>query len=114
MNLKEWAPQCEAMIAKPPIKPGRGRVAICREPAETTFGEGKIILAPDSAQKPTHRGTVVALGPPSLTNMGGQIPFWLKVGDKVVFPMYLGMEVAIKKGLDLVVLREEDVGYTVS
>lgn len=69
--------------------------------------EGGIIL-PDVAKHKTSFGTVIAVGPGGRNKAGEIIPMLLKVGDRVLFPMWGGSEVRLD-GEDYLMLKESDV-----
>jgi len=70
----------------------RGRALIRLDPAE--LGEHQTdggVWIPDSAVRPreqrSHRGTVLALGPPARQggNLGPEIPWDVEIGERVIF-----------------------------
>ncbi len=71
----------------------RGRVVVRRAPDV----ENTILILPDISGE-THRktrihaGTVLALGPPPRTVKGVEVPWDVRVGDKVYFVYALAME----------------------
>jgi chaperonin GroES len=72
------------------------------------LSSGGIILPEDQAQK-TMSGTVKAVGNGLLNKSNGAlIPLMVKIGDRVVFNKYSGVEVGNKDD-GLVAIREEDV-----
>ena len=86
------------------------RVLVKAIPNET-MSKGGIIM-PDSAQKKSTTGTVVAIGDGYLTEKGDRRPLSVKVGNTVMFTEWSGTEVkiddtkytVIKEGEILVIL----------
>ena len=88
------------------IKPLGARVLV--EPKDGSKEEKKGgIIIPDSAKEKPMEGTIRAIGK-KRDEDGKEIPFDVKVGDKVLLPKYGGTEVKIDdKEFQLV--REEDL-----
>jgi len=87
------------------IRPLGDRVLV--EPIEVKEVTKGGIIIPDSAKEKPMEGKVVAIGK-KRDDDGKEIPFDVKVGDKVLLPKYGGTEVKINdKTLQLV--REEDL-----
>ena len=87
------------------IRPLGDRVLV--EPIEVKEQNKGGIIIPDSAKEKPIEGKVVAIGK-KRDEDGKEIPFDVKVGDKVLLPKYGGTEVKINdKTLQLV--REEDL-----
>ena len=88
------------------IKPLGARVLV--EPKDGSKEETKGgIIIPDSAKEKPMEGTIIAIGV-KRDDDGKEIPFDVKVGDKVLLPKYGGTEVKIDdKEFQLV--REEDL-----
>ena len=105
-ELNEWRGACGKLAARPPFTPGRGKILVCREPSETEKGS---IILPDAHLVPSRKGIVIALGAPALNGMGGQIAYWVKVGDLLYFPAHIGTEVDVGISYDLLFLNESDV-----
>ncbi len=73
------------------LKPLADRVLIKVVEAEEKTKGG--ILLPDTAQKKSQRGEVLAVGPGKVADNGTRIPLDLKVGDKVLFAKYAGTDI---------------------
>jgi chaperonin GroES len=87
------------------IRPLGDRVLV--EPIEEKEVKKGGIIIPDAAKEKPMEGKVVAIGK-KRDDDGKEIPFDVKVGDKVLLPKYGGTEVKIgDKTLQLV--REEDL-----
>lgn len=87
------------------IKPLGARVLV--EPAEAKEQLKGGIYIPDTAKEKPMEGTVIAIGTKKDEN-GKELPFDVKVGDRVLLPKYGGTEVKIEdKTYQLV--REEDL-----
>jgi chaperonin GroES len=82
---------------------------VIRRFAETVSKGG--IHIPDSAQKKSRRGTVVACGPGSRIDgnvEGRRLPLYVEVGETVMFDQYAGREVEID-GETFVVVSESEI-----
>ncbi|MCL1920389.1 MAG: co-chaperone GroES [Kiritimatiellaeota bacterium] len=87
------------------IRPLGDRVLV--EPIEEKEQTKGGIIIPDNAKEKPMEGKVVAIGK-KRDDDGKEVPFDVKVGDKVLLPKYGGTEVKIgDKTLQLV--REEDL-----
>ncbi len=73
------------------LKPLADRVLIKVVEAEEKTKGG--ILLPDTAQKKSQRGEVLAVGPGKVADNGTRIPLDLKKGDKVLFAKYAGTDI---------------------
>ncbi len=73
------------------LKPLADRVLIKVVEAEEKTKGG--ILLPDTAQKKSQRGEVLAVGPGKFADNGTRIPLDLKAGDKVLFAKYAGTDI---------------------
>ena len=107
-ELELWRGACGKLAAHPPFTPGRGKILVCREPSEKEKGA---IILPDAHLVPSRKGIVICVGAPALNGMGGQIPYWVKVGDLLYFPAHIGTEVQLGEQFpyDLLFLNENDV-----
>ncbi len=86
------------------IRPLHDRVIIERIEERTSAGG---IVIPETAGDKPQRGKVVAAGPGKIEN-GKHCELDVKVGDQVLFGKYSGTEVKVE-GVDLLVMREEDI-----
>ena len=88
------------------LKPLRDRIVVKRVEEETVTKGG--IIIPDNAKEKPSEGTVMAVGPGRWMDSGNQGVMTVKIGDRVLFGKYTGMEVAIN-GEALIVMTEDDV-----
>lgn len=87
------------------IKPLGNRIVIKRQEAKTTKGG---IILPEAAQKKPSEGKVIAVGSGRVDEKGKTHPLDVKVGDKVLFSSYSGVEYKSQE-TDYLILSEEDV-----
>ena len=66
------------------------------------------ILLPDTAQKKSQKGVVVAVGSGKMTEEGKRLPLEVKEGDEVLFAKYSGTEIE-DKGEKYLLLSERDI-----
>ena len=66
------------------------------------------IIIPDTAKEKPQEGTVAAVGTGKLDDNGNKIEFNVKVGDKVLFSKYGGVEFKID-GENYLIMREDDI-----
>lgn len=93
------------MIEKNKIRPLGNRVLIKRFEAPAKKGG---ILLPESATEKPKQGEVIAVGEGKLDKNGNLIAASLKVGDKVLFSAYAGVEVKPDEE-NLLILTEDEV-----
>ena len=82
----------------------RGLVQVEDEETKTMGG----ILLPDTAQKKSQKGVVVAVGSGKMTEEGKRLPLEVKEGDEVLFAKYSGTEIE-DKGEKYLLLSERDI-----
>ena len=87
------------------FRPLHDRILVERISAEKKSPGG--IIIPDSAQKKSDEGKVLAVGDGRPMDDGTRRPPDVKVGDHVVFQKYAGNEV--KDNDNVIVIREEDI-----
>lgn len=87
------------------IRPLLDRVVV--RPAEKEKVSPGGIVIPDTAQKKTQKGTVVAVGPGVRSSDGSLIPVEVKEGDTVLFSAYGGNEIKLDE--DILILRSADI-----
>ncbi len=87
------------------IKPLADRVIV--KPMEKETMKGGIII-PDTAKEKPQQGTIVAVGPGSVSDNGERVAPEVKKGDTVLYGKYSGTEVNVD-GVDYLILRESDV-----
>ena len=73
------------------LKPLADRVLIKVVEAEEKTKGG--IFLPDTAQKKSQKGEVLAVGPGKVADNGTRIPMELKAGDHVLFAKYAGTDI---------------------
>ena len=69
--------------------------------------KGGIVL-PDTVKEKPQEGEVLAVGPGRMTDDGKRIPMDVKVGDRVIYAKYGGVEIK-DNDIELVILRESDI-----
>lgn len=87
------------------LRPLNDRVILKQLEAEETT-KGGIILTTQSKEKP-QEAEVVAVGPGAVVE-GKVVPMTVKVGEKVVYSKYAGMEVKYN-GEEYIVVKESDI-----
>ena len=90
------------------IRPTGSRVVV-KKPTRQERTDSGIIL-PDTVEEgqQTAQGEVVAVGPGSRTVNGELMPMGIKVGDRIVYGKFQGVEIN-HKGEELFVVMERDV-----
>ena len=88
------------------IRPLHDRVIVKRLEEERTSPGG--IVIPDSATEKPSQGKVISAGKGKILENGTVRALDVKVGDKILFGKYSGIEVKVD-GDDLLVMREEDI-----
>lgn len=88
------------------LKPLADRVLVKVDEEETKTKGG--ILIPDTAQKKSQKGTVMAIGSGKVLDNGIRLPFEVKVGDHVLFAKYSGVDID-EDGEKYLLLAERDI-----
>jgi len=88
------------------LKPLADRVLIKVNEEETKTKGG--ILLPDTAQKKSQEGEVLAVGAGKLADNGTRMPMEVSVGDKVLFAKYSGTDVE-ENGQKFMLITERDI-----
>lgn len=88
------------------LKPLADRVLIEVDVEETKTAGG--ILLPDTAQKKSQKGTVIAVGSGKVLDNGERLPFEVAVGDRVLFAKYSGVDIE-EGGKKFLLLSERDI-----
>ena len=88
------------------IKPLGKRVVVKRAEAQMTKGG---IFLPETAQEKPKQGEVIAVGPGELDNKGNLSPLSIKIGDRVLFSSYSGVEFKSNEDTDYLILSEDDI-----
>jgi len=86
------------------MKPLGERVLVKPIAAEE-ITKGGIVL-PDAAKEKNQEAEVIAVGPGRMTDEGKRIPLEIKVGDKVLYSKFSGVEIK-KDGVDYLILNGE-------
>lgn len=88
------------------LKPLGSRVVVKRlEPGETSKGG---IVLPDTAKEKPREGYVMAVGRGHVLDDGRTKALEVKVGDRVIFASYSGVEVKVD-GEELLILESSDL-----
>ena len=93
------------------IKPLGQRVLVKRLEADAISAGG--IVLPDTAKEKPQEAEVLALGTGGKDDNGKDIPFSVKVGDKVLISKYGGTEVKLD-GEEVLIISESDILGSVS
>ena len=88
------------------LKPLADRVLVKVDEEETKTKGG--ILIPDTAQKKSQKGTVMAIGSGKVLDNGTRLLFEVKVGDHVLFAKYSGVDID-EDGEKYLLLAERDI-----
>jgi len=88
------------------VQPLHDNILILRvESVEKTAGG---IIIPDAAKEKPQEGKIVAVGSGRVNKKGERIPMDVKVGDRVLFGRYAGMEMKVD-GVEHVFMREDEI-----
>ena len=88
------------------LKPLADRVLVEVDVEESKTAGG--ILLPDTAQKKSQKGTVIAIGSGKVLDNGERLPFEVAVGDRVLFAKYPGVDIE-EGGKKFLLLSERDI-----
>ena len=88
------------------LKPLADRVLVEVDVEESKTAGG--ILLPDTAQKKSQKGTVIAIGSGKVLDNGGRLPLEVAVGDRVLFAKYSGVDIE-EGGKKFLLLSERDI-----
>ena len=88
------------------LKPLADRVLVEVDVEESKSAGG--ILLPDTAQKKSQKGTVIAIGSGKVLDNGERLPFEVAVGDRVLFAKYSGVDIE-EGGKKFLLLSERDI-----
>lgn len=88
------------------LKPLADRVLVEVDVEESKTAGG--ILLPDTAQKKSQKGTVIAIGSGKVLDNGERLPFEVAVGDRVLFAKYSGVDIE-EGGKKFLLLPERDI-----
>ena len=93
-------------MAKSNIQPLYDYVLV--KPLEGEEKTASGIVLPDTVKEKPQEGEVLAVGPGRLTEDGKRIAMDIKVGDRVIYAKYGGVEIK-EDDEDLIILRESDI-----
>lgn len=88
------------------LKPLADRVLVEVDVEESKTAGG--ILLPDTAQKKSQKGTVIAIGSGKILDNGERLPFEVAVGDRILFAKYSGVDIE-EGGKKFLLLSERDI-----
>ena len=88
------------------LKPLADRVLVEVDVEESKTAGG--VLLPDTAQKKSQKGTVIAIGSGKVLDNGERLPFEVAVGDRVLFAKYSGVDIE-EGGKKFLLLSERDI-----
>lgn len=88
------------------LKPLADRILVEVDVEESKTAGG--ILLPDTAQKKSQKGTVIAIGSGKVLDNGERLPFEVAVGDRVLFAKYSGVDIE-EGGKKFLLLSERDI-----
>lgn len=88
------------------LKPLADRVLVEVDVEESKTAGG--ILLPDTAQKKSQKGAVIAIGSGKVLDNGERLPFEVAVGDRVLFAKYSGVDIE-EGGKKFLLLSERDI-----
>lgn len=88
------------------LKPLADRVLVEVDVEESKTAGG--ILLPDTAQKKSQKGTVIAIGSGKVLDNGERLPFEVAVSDRVLFAKYSGVDIE-EGGKKFLLLSERDI-----
>lgn len=88
------------------LKPLADRVLVEVDVEESKTAGG--ILLPDTAQKKSQKGTVIAIGSGKVLDNGERLPLEVAVGDRVLFAKYSGVDIE-EGGKKFLLLSERDI-----
>lgn len=88
------------------IKPLGKRIVVKRALAQKTKGG---IFLPEAAVEKPKQGEVLSVGPGEVDSKGKKIPMSVKVGDRVLFSSYAGVEFNPGSDNEYLILSEDDV-----
>jgi chaperonin GroES len=88
------------------FRPLHDRVVVRRiEPEARTSGG---IIIPDTAKEKPQEGEIIGAGPGGRDEAGKLVPLDVKVGDRILFGKWSGIEVKIDSE-ELLIMKESDV-----
>ncbi len=95
-----------AVAEKLKLKPLGARVVVKALERDEITKSG--IVLPDTAKEKPQEGKVLAVGPGGLDKHGNKVEMTLKVGDRVLYQKYSGIDFKLD-GEELLVLSQDDV-----
>ena len=106
MTIENRKPKKEQDNMTAKLQPLADRVVVKAVAKEQKTKSG--IYIPDTAKERPQEGEVIAVGPGRITDDGKRIEMDLKVGDRVIYAKYGGVEIKIDDQ-ELVIMRESDI-----
>ena len=88
------------------LQPLGDRLVVKPIPREEVTKSG--IVLPDTVKEKPQEGQVLAVGPGRLDENGKRIAMEVKVGDRVLYAKYGGVEIK-ENDEELIILRESDI-----
>ena len=88
------------------IRPLYDRIVVKRIEEQESTRNG--IIIPDSAKEKPQEGEVLAAGHGKRLENGKLVPLDVKVGDRILFGKYSGIDVKLE-GTEYIIMREDDV-----
>jgi chaperonin GroES len=78
------------------------------KPVEREEATASGLVLPDTAAEKPQQGTVIAVGPGSVTEEGTTLPIEVNKGETVIYARFAGTEYSLDDE-DVLILRESDV-----
>ncbi len=66
------------------------------------------IIIPDTAKEKPAEGTVIAVGPGTVSKDGSKIPLNIDVGDTVIYQQHAGTEITVE-GTEYLIMSEREI-----
>ena len=66
------------------------------------------IIIPDTAKEKPAEGTVIAVGPGTVSKDGSKIPLNIDVGDTVIYQQHAGTEITVE-GAEYLIMSEREI-----
>jgi len=108
LDQAEWQRRVDLIIEQKPLKPGRGRLIVARDPREEFLSREADLVKPGQAQEESQTGTVVALGTPRENQMGSEVEFVYQLGSRVIINQIAGKRLRWYD-LEMAVMPEDEI-----
>ena len=66
------------------------------------------IIIPDTAKEKPAEGTVIAVGPGTVSKDGSKIPLNIDIGDTVIYQQHAGTEITVE-GTEYLIMSEREI-----